>query len=536
MVVTACPHASVVGRSILEKGGNAIDAAVAVGFALAVTFPAAGNIGGGGFMLVRTSSGENCCIDFREQAPGAAHGDMYLDERGEVVPGLSTLGHGAAGVPGTVAGLYRAHQLYGSMPWRELIAPAIILAREGFAVDRKLAASLERLQQYHDRFPALGVFMAAGGTSLQAGDTLRQPDLARTLGRIAEEGPGDFYGGETADLIVREMSAGNGLITHQDLASYRVVLREPVAGSYRGCEIISAPPPSSGGAVLLQILNILEGFPVHDLVFHSERHIHFMAEAEKRAYADRARYMGDPDFIDIPVSDLISKEYADYARTTIGDLATPAARLGGGGLERFEHGETTHYSILDRFGNAVATTTTLNGSFGCKVVVQGGGFLMNNEMDDFSIKPGVPNMYELTGGRANAIEPGKRMLSSMTPTVVLKEGTVFLILGTPGGSTIITTVAQVIINIVDFGMHPEDAVGAPRFHHQWLPDRIGYEPGAFAEQLVERLGVRGHECEERTGFIGDLQLILVNDTGMCGVADPRGGGTAEGIDTITSKR
>ncbi len=536
MVVTACPHASAVGKSVLVDGGNAIDAAVAVGFALAVTFPAAGNIGGGGFMLVRMDSGETCFIDFREKAPAASHRDMYLDDDGEVIGGLSTHGHRAAGVPGSVAGLHRAHRLYGSKPWRELLAPAIDLATHGFPIDRHLAASLERLQPYRDQFPEHSAFMAADGTPLRTGDTLRQPDLSRVLSRLAEEGPRDFYSGETADLIVAEMKAGGGLITRQDLAAYSVMLREPVTGSYRGCELISASLPSSGGIVLLQILNILEGFPVRDLPFHSDRHIHIMVEAEKRAYADRARYLGDPDFVDIPVSRLLSKEYARYSRRSIGDRATPAARLNGGGLECFEHEETTHYSIVDRFGNAVATTTTLNGAFGSKVVVRGAGFLLNNEMDDFSIKPGVPNIYGLTGGDANEIEPEKRMLSSMTPTIVLRKGVAFLILGTPGGSTIITTVAQVIVNIIDFGMKPVDAVYAPRFHDQWLPDHISFEPGAFSAELVERLELRGHRCVERTGVIGDLQLILIDDTIMYGVADPRGGGKAEGIDTITPSR
>lgn len=536
MVVTASPRATAVGRAVLDGGGNAVDAAVAVGFALAVTFPAAGNIGGGGFMLIRTAAGEACCIDFRETAPAAAHRDMYLDERGEVMAGLSTLGHRAAGVPGSVDGMHRAHERYGTLPWRELLAPAHALAERGFPIDRHLAASLASLQRYRGAFPALDIFTAADGTPLRTGDTLRQPDLARVLSRIAERGPHDFYRGETADLLVAEMEAGGGLITHRDLADYRAVLREPLTGSYRGHAIVSAPPPSSGGTVLIQILNMLEGFALGDCPFHAERHVHIMAEAEKRAYADRARYLGDPDFVAMPISRLISKDYASHARRSIGHRATPAARLNGGGIGNFEHGETTHYSIVDRYGTAVATTTTLNGSFGCKVVVRGGGFLLNNEMDDFSIKPGVPNMYGLTGGDANAIEPAKRMLSSMAPTIVLREGAVFLVLGTPGGSTIITTVAQVIVNIIDFGMHPADAVAAPRFHHQWLPDYIGCEPGAFPAALVERLAVRGHRCVERTGGIGDLQLILIDDTMMHGIADPRGGGEAGGIDTVTPER
>ncbi len=536
MVVTACPHASSVGRAVLEKGGNAVDAAVAVGFALAVTFPEAGNIGGGGFMLIRTSSGVTSFIDYREKAPMAAYRDLYLDERGEVITDLSTLGHLAAGIPGSVAGLYHAHKTYGTMPWRDIIAPAVELAERGFEVGPRLAASLERLQQYRDRFTALRGFMAPDGGPLRAGDRLVQSDLARTLARIAEYGPDDFYRGETADLITREMRAGDGLITAEDLASYTVMEREPVRGSYRGYEIISAPPPSSGGAVLLQILNILEGYALGEWLHLSEKHVHYMVEAEKRAYADRARYLGDPDYVEIPVSMLISKEYAGHSRRSIGQRATPAARLYGGGLTDFSHEETTHYSIVDRLGNAVSTTTTLNGAYGSKVIVGGAGFLLNNEMDDFSVKPGVPNMYGLTGGEANAIEPGKRMLSSMAPTIVLRDGGVYLVLGTPGGSTIITTVAQVIVDIIDFDMNPENAVHSPRFHHQWLPDLISYEHGAFSPGLIARLVNMGHTCVERAGVIGDVQLILVEDAVYYGVTDPRGGGRAEGVETVPPVR
>lgn len=536
MVVTACPYASSVGRAILEKGGNAVDAAVAAGFALAVTFPEAGNIGGGGFMLIRMGSGVTSCIDYRERAPMAAQRDMYLDENGEVIPDLSTLGHLAAGVPGSVAGLYHAHRVYGTMPWRDLIEPAVELADRGFEIAPRLAASLERLQRYRDRFTALREFMAPDGGTLKAGDRLVQSDLARTLARIAECGPDDFYRGETADLITREMRAGGGLITAEDLASYAVMEREPVRGSYRGYEIISAPPPSSGGIVLLQILNILEGYAFGELLHLSEQHVHYMVEAEKRAYADRARYLGDPDYVEIPVPLLLSKEYADHSRRSIVERATPAARLYGGGLADFSHEETTHYSIVDRSGNAVSTTTTLNGAYGSKVIVGGAGFLLNNEMDDFSVKPGVPNMYGLTGGEANAIEPGKRMLSSMSPTIVMCDSGVFIVLGTPGGSTIITTVAQIIVDIIDFDMDPESAVYSPRFHNQWLPDRISYEHGAFSPELIARLMNRGHTCVERAGVIGDVQLILIEDAVFYGVADPRGGGRAEGVETVSPVR
>lgn len=530
VVATACALATAVGVDILERGGNAVDASVAVGFALAVTYPQAGNIGGGGFMLVRLVSGTTRFIDYREKAPLAAHRDMYLDERGEVVEKMSLYGAMAAGVPGSVAGLYRAHELHGSMPWSELVLPAVLLARGGFPVSARLAASLGRLEPFRERFPGLRLFARSDGSPLSPGDTLVQPDLARTLELIAREGPRGFYEGPVADLIVSEMASSGGIISKSDLAAYEAVLRDPVRGEYRGFEIVSAPPPSSGGVIVIEILHMLEEFDVAGMEFLTERSIHYVAEAERRAFADRARYLGDPDFVDPRTELLTSKRYARALAATITPRAAPSQEVSGGpGREKRE---TTHYSVVDRMGNAVATTTTLNDSYGSRLVVRGAGFLLNNEMDDFSVKPGVPNLYGLVGGDANAIEPGKRMLSSMAPTIVLRDAKPVLVLGTPGGSTIITTVAQIIMNVVDFGMTLEHAVAAPRFHHQWLPDRISLEKGILTRYMRGFLEERGHRLEERFEPMGDVQAISIHEACACGVSDPRGGGAAGGVDVV----
>jgi gamma-glutamyltranspeptidase/glutathione hydrolase len=513
MVATACPEATRVGVEILEAGGNAVDAAIAVGFALSVSYPSAGNLGGGGFMLVRTAGGDVTFIDFREEAPAAAHRDMYLDGEGEVIEDLSLRGHLASGVPGSVAGLWMAHGMFATLDWEDLVVPSIRLAGDGFTVSEYLAASLGKLEKHVEEHPGLVKFLDADGSPLEQGDVLRQPYLAKTLRSISREGPDGFYSGETARMIAEEMRRGGGLITEEDLSAYRAVEREPVRGSYRGNEIISAPPPSSGGVVLLEILNILSGYDLSP--DRSADDIHLTIEAERRAYADRARWLGDPDHVDIPVSRLISAEYADDIRAGIGDGAMPSKDL--------ESEETTHFSVVDAAGNAVAVTTTLNGSYGSYVVVKGAGFLMNNEMDDFSVKPGVPNMYGLTGGEANAIEPGKRMLSSMTPTIVVSDGEPWLILGSPGGSTIITTVAQVLMNIIDYGMEPLDAVSAPRYHHQWSPDVVYYEDGAFTGGEAAELAGKGHELKQRKP-IGDVQLIVKDGKRLLGVSDPRRGG------------
>lgn len=532
MAVTACPEATRVAAGILMRGGNSVDAAVAAGLALAVTFPEAGNLGGGGFMLLRTPDGESAFIDFRETAPSAASRDMYIGGDGEVIRGASRRGHLASGVPGTVAGLHLAHGLHGSMEWKELVEPSIELASSGFALGERLAASLRMLVLQAGEYPGLSKFMRADGKPYEAGDIFRQPDLASTLRRIAD-GPEDFYAGETASLIAREMREGGGLIDAEDLARYRAVVREPVTGDYRGYDVISAPPPSSGGVVLIEILNILGGFEDEEAARRDARWYHRVIEAEKRAYCDRAHYLGDPDFVDMPTKLLVSRGYADRVRATIGGTATPSRSIEMPLRHGEEREETTHYSIIDSEGGCVAVTTTLNGSFGSCVVVRGAGFLMNNEMDDFSVKPGYPNMYGLIGGEANSIEPGKRMLSSMTPTIVMDGQEPFLVLGTPGGSTIITTVAQIMIDIIDLGMSPGEAVSAPRFHHQWLPDRVFHERDAFSPSIASELEEMGHVLEERRP-IGDAQVICIEGGRRCGVSDPRGGGSARSAETPTS--
>jgi gamma-glutamyltranspeptidase/glutathione hydrolase len=436
----------------------------------------------------------------------------------------------ASGVPGTVAGLYKAHELHGSLPWRELIDPAISLARNGFPVSEKLASSLRDLQKYKERFPGLLQFMKSDGTPLAPGDTLRQAALAATLQRIAVEGPDAFYRGAIAGSIAEEMRLGGGIISKEDLAGYEALLRDPLKGSYRGYEILSAPPPSSGGTVLLEILNILEGYDLRGMGFMSDQTIHYMVEAERRAYADRAQYLGDPAYTSNPVSRLISKGYASDMRKVITPRATPSSELSARPGESREKRETTHYSVVDREGAAIAVTYTLNDSFGSKVVVRGAGFLLNNEMDDFSVKPGHPNLYGLVGSEANAIEAGKRMLSSMAPTMVLRDGKAFLVLGTPGGATIITTIAQILIDMLDFDMSLEAAVSAPRFHHQWLPDQISAENGAFGEYLRRSLVEKGHRIENRTSPIGDAQVIEVRGSAACGMSDPRGDGGPGGVE------
>lgn len=531
MVVSACPLASEVGARVLREGGNAVDAAIAVGFALAVTYPGAGNIGGGGFMLIRLRNGESVCIDYRERAPAGASRDMYLDGEGRVISGLSTVGHLSAGVPGTVAGLFLAHGRYGTMPWKDLLEPAIQLARGGFPVSERLSGQLMRLEPYLDAYPGLAVFVKPDGSFYEKGDTLIQTDLARTLERIASRGAAEFYEGETAELIRLEMERGGGLIGLEDLSGYEAVAREPVRGSYRDYEILSAPPPSSGGIVLLEILNIVEGYPLSEYGFLSEEAVHHVVEAEKRAFHDRARYLGDPDYVNMDTKKYISKDYADDMRNSIKWHVADPADLSDPEPPPPESSETTHYSIVDGTGNAVSTTTTLNDTFGSKVLVEGAGFLMNDEMDDFSIKKSVPNMYGLVGGEANEIEPGKRMLSSMSPTIVLDGGTPFLVLGSPGGGKIITTVAQIIMNVIDYGMSVAGAVDAPRFHHQWIPDEIKFERGAYLQGLVDVLAERGHSCVALTGVMGEAQVIGLSDSVVCGAADGRGSGGAAAEET-----
>ncbi len=532
MVVSASPEASQAGLEILRAGGNAVDAAVAVGFALAVTLPEAGNIGGGGFMVIHDpEQGRETTIDYREMAPASAHRDMYLDEEGNVAEGRSTVGHLASGVPGSVAGMHLAWKRYGKLPWAELVQPAIRLARDGFVVSYTLSRGLENKVELLEKFPDSRRIFLRDGRLYQEGEIFRQPELAVTLERIAKDGPEVFYKGEIARQIAAEMEANGGNIMLDDLRNYVPKERPAVRGSYRGHEIVSMGPPSSGGLVLIEMLNILENFPLANLGARSSQSIHLMAEAMRRAFADRAEYMGDPDFSDIPSEGLIDKAYARrWADGIDPHWATPSERISHGLPVAVEATQTTHYSVVDAAGGAVACTTTLNGGYGSGVTVTGAGFLLNNEMDDFTSKPGVPNAYGLIQGEANSIGPGKRPLSAMTPTLVKKDGKLFMVVGSPGGPTIINTAMQVILNVIDYEMDIQEAVDAPRVHHQWLPDRIRAEEDALVRDVEVNLRGRGHDLEFRER-IGDAHCILIDpETGMrLGAPDPRrGDGTAAG--------
>jgi gamma-glutamyltranspeptidase / glutathione hydrolase len=525
---TTDPYATEVGLAVLESGGTAMDAAIAVSFALAVVNPAAGNLGGGGFMVTRLADGETSALDYREKAPLAAHRDMYLDQEGELTD-ASVLGHLAAGVPGTVMGMWDAHRRYGTLEWAELVQPAVELA-EGFEVHERFARSVRGARRSLEIYETTRNTFLPGGEPPALGEMFRQPDLARTLTRIRDLGPEGFYRGETAGLIVAEMERGGGIITHEDLEAYETVWRDPVTFRYRGHTITSMPPSSSGGATMALMAHILEEHDLAGMGWHSPEMIHLMAEAWKRAYADRNEVLADPDFVALPLEEMISPEYALRRGADI-DLraATPSSEIGPG-LAVAEGVETTHYSIVDRWGNAVAVTTTINSSFGSKVTVAGAGFLLNNEMDDFAAKPGHPNQFGLVQGEQNAIEPGKRMLSAMSPTIVSDpDGELFLVTGTPGGSTIITTVFQTIVNVVDFGMDVAQAVNAPRVHHQHLPDQIYYENGGLEPGVIEALEALGHTVQQRGGTSGDVQAIMIlPNGGLAAHSDPRLGGTAAG--------
>ena len=531
MVVTASSPASRVGVAILQRGGNAVDAAVAVGFALAVTYPSAGNIGGGGFMIVHdASSGDNFAIDYREKAPARAHRDLYLDEKGSVVEGLSTEGHLSVAVPGTVSGLLLALERYGTLDRKTVLEPAIRLARDGFAVSLPLARSLRRMAKRFEGNAESRRIFQRDGRFFEEGELFIQPELALTLKRIATNGAPGFYSGPTADLLVSEMERGKGLISHADLEAYEARVRVPVEGRYRGHTVISMPPPSSGGTVLIEMLNLLEPLDLAALGHSSSAYVHTLAGAMKRAFADRAEYLGDPDFVAVPVSGMTSKIYAKRRWEGFDlDRTQPATELGAGQPFAFESEETTHFSVIDKDGNAVSNTYTLNYSYGSAITVSGAGFLLNNIMDNFSSKPGVPNGYGLIQGEANSIGAGKRPLSSMTPSILLQGDKVRLIVGTPGGPTIINTVLQVILNVIDHGFTVQEAVDAARVHHQWLPDRIDYEPRALVDDVVNALEARGHELRQRS-LIGDAHAIFVEpETGMrLGGADPRRGGVAIG--------
>lgn len=521
MVVSPHPIASEIGVAILKKGGNAVDAAIAVQFAIAVCYPRAGNVGGGGFMVIRQQDGTTAALDYREKAPLKAHRDMYLDSLGNVIEGLSTGGHLAAGVPGTVAGLLAAHERYGRLPLRELIQPAIQLASTGYAIT---ATEANRLQSFQEAFrqhnDTPNPFIK---DTWQTGDRLIQPELAQTLLRIQQQGWAGFYEGSTADAIVAEMQSGNGIISHEDLKNYAPAWRQPLVGNYKDYRVISMPPSSSGGVALLQMLGMVESFPLSEMGFHSPAAVHLMAEAERRAYADRAEHLGDSDFYRVPINLLIDEEYLQHRMSNFSANAATVSNLISAGNFNVvkENFETTHTSVVDAEGNAVSVTTTLNSNFGCKVWVDGAGFFLNNEMDDFSVKPGVPNQFGLVGAEANAIVPGKRMLSSMTPTIIEKNGDVFMVIGAPGGSTIITAVFQVFLNVVEFGMPLDAAVHAGRFHHQWLPDQIMVEKAALDSLTRQALTSMGHTFREVNSMAVIKAIQRLPDGRLHGAGDPR---------------
>ncbi|WP_082455430.1 gamma-glutamyltransferase [Hymenobacter sp. AT01-02] len=554
LVTSAHPEASRIGVEILQKGGNAYDAAVAVQFALAVVLPVAGNIGGGGFLLYRGADGQEGALDFRETAPAAATRDMYLDKQGNVIPDLSTLGHLAAGVPGTVAGMWELHKKLGKLPWKEVVQPAVDLAAKGVVLTEKEAAGLNRTKfittavtagqhmEHSQATPSVRMEAAVNemgflpnsyvreGRPWQPGDTIRHRYLASTLSRIRDEGRTGFYAGTTADLLTQEMQRGHGIITKQDLQNYQPKWRTPLHGQYRGYDVLTFPPPSSGGVALLQMLQMLEPYDLGRAGWHSPQATHWITEAQRRVYADRATYLGDPDFGHVPVKQLLEKPYnKQRMATTLPYRATPSSQVTAGpNFPSYESDQTTHYNIVDAQGNAVSCTTTLNGAYGSKVVVAGAGFLLNNEMDDFSSKPGTPNFYGLVGGAANAIAPGKRMLSSMTPAILTKNKKLALVVGTPGGSTIITSVLQAILNTLDYGMNAQQAVAAPRLHHQWLPDLIDVEAGALLPAAQDTLRARGYKLNPRAPW-GRVEVIRVLPGGRLeGGADPRGDDSSQG--------
>ncbi|HVW97884.1 MAG TPA: gamma-glutamyltransferase [Mucilaginibacter sp.] len=527
MVVCATPEAAKVGVDILKKGGNAVDAAVAVQFALAVTHPEAGNIGGGGFMVYRSARGKAKTLDFREKAPAAAHPDMYLDNAGNVIPDMSLATRQASGVPGSVDGMVQAHKKYGKLKWAELVQPAIDLARNGFKISDRLAHALNwGANSFRKSNPGKTYLLKDDKWS--GGDLLVQEDLAKTLELIRDKGRKGFYAGKVADEIVAEMQKGDGMITKADLKKYHSIWRKPIIGDYKEFKIITMPPPSSGGIALLQLLHSVEDYPLHRWGHNQDSTVQLIVEAERRVYADRSKYLGDPDFYKVPVDSLLNPAYSRRRMKNFSwAAATPSSAIMPGTIPGYESDQTTHYSIVDKEGNAVAITTTLNGSFGSKIFVGGAGFLLNNEMDDFSAKPGVPNMFGLVGGRANSIQPGKRMLSSMTPTIVEKNGKLFMVVGTPGGSTIITSVFQTILNVIEFDEGMQQAVDAKRFHHQWLPDEVDVEKGGFSQQTIDDLSKKGYKIIVG-GPSGRVDAILITKEGYRGGADPRGDDTADG--------
>ncbi|HEY1337877.1 MAG TPA: gamma-glutamyltransferase [Bryobacteraceae bacterium] len=525
MVVTRERHATNAGLQVLQSGGNAVDAAVAVGFALAVTHPSAGNIGGGGFMLIRLADGRTTFIDFRERAPQKASRNMYLDADGKATQD-SVIGYRASGVPGTVRGLEYADKKYGRKPWADLVRPAVELASKGFPLSYGQAQSL-RSTRGLDRFPESDRIFRRNGKFYEAGDAFVQPELARTLDRIARLGAKDFYEGESAGLLAKDMAEHGGLITLDDLKAYTAKERKPLTGTYKGYEIVTAPPPSSGGVGILQMLGVLDGTGYEKGGAGSAMSVHYMTEAMRRYFADRSEHLGDSDFVKVPLTSLLDPKYIAKLRSSIHpERATPSSEVKAGAFNGHESVETTHYSVADAEGNIAIVTYTLNGGYGSKVTATGLGFLLNNEMDDFAPKPGEANMYGLIQGEANAIAPGKTPLSSMTPTIVVKDGKPLLAVGSPNRPTIINTVLEVIVNVLDFGMNVQDAVNWPRFHHQWLPDELRMEPG-YSPDTVALLEKRGYTVK-RVNAQGEVAAIRFANGWLEGAPDPRTEGTAEG--------
>jgi gamma-glutamyltranspeptidase/glutathione hydrolase len=530
MVVSTHPAASEIGLAILKKGGNAIDAAVAVNFALAVCHPSAGNIGGGGFLVYRDKSGNVKALDYREKAPSTASRDMYLDANGNIIPGKSMTGIFSVGVPGTVAGMQEMHDKLGYLPWAELVRPAVDLASKGLLLTEKEARGLNRQRsEFLKENPGKTYLLSADGKEWKQGDLLVQSDLAATLERIMTKKANGFYKGKTARFIVNEMQAQNGLISKKDLKNYQAVWRTPIKSQYKNYQIIGMPPPSSGGVALAQLLQMVAPYSLNKWGPSSDSTIQVMVEAERRVYADRSKWLGDPDFVKVPVNELIDPTYITKRMSSLNFAqATPSASIQAGTFSGYESPETTHYSIVDGEGNAVSITTTLNNSYGSKVFVGGAGFLLNDEMDDFSAKAGAPNLYGLIGSKANEIQPNKRMLSSMTPTIVEENGQLKMVVGTPGGSTIITSVFQVVLNTLEMGMNMQQAVEYPRFHHQWLPEKITAEPKRFSEEQQIRLQTKGYTFSP-VSAIGLVEGILVLPNGNL-----QGGADSRGDDTVSA--
>ena len=530
MVSSAHPLASEVGIDVLKKGGNVFDAAIAVHFALSVVYPSAGNLGGGGFAVYRLNNGDVGTLDFREKAPKLSFRNMYLkEENGELIvdDNKSKLGHLASGVPGSVDGMVTLHERFGSLSWSTLLDPSIILAKNGFNITKKQSASLNKVKSSFQKVNDKPISFI-NESKWKENDVLIQDDLGNTLSRIKTDKRNGFYSGITSELILNEMINGGGIITKDDLENYSSIWREPVIGYYKNHKIISMGPPSSGGIALNQLLKGAEMLKVSNLKHNSSDYVHLLSEIESRVYADRASYLGDPDFYNVPQKKLISSNYLSERFGTINNIKTPSNQIKEGDIDLIESEETTHFSIVDKFGNAISVTTTINGAYGSKVVVDGAGFLLNNEMDDFSVKPGHPNMFGLVGGEANSIEPDKRMLSSMSPTIIEKDNNLFMVLGTPGGSTIITSVFQTILNVIDFNMGMQEAVNSKKFHHQWLPDAIIIEKNTLSEENINLLKEKGHTFVERNS-IGRMDCILIkDDKTLEGGADKRGDNVALG--------